>query len=40
VVGGVFLALALLVFVTRVAKPTPKEMERMHAEEAAAAGGH
>lgn len=40
VLGGVFLALALLVFVTKVAKPTPKEVERMHATEAAGAGGH
>jgi DHA1 family tetracycline resistance protein-like MFS transporter len=40
VVGGVFLALSLLVFVTNVKKPTPKEVERMHAEEPAGAGGH
>jgi DHA1 family tetracycline resistance protein-like MFS transporter len=38
VVGGVFLALALLVFVTKVARPTPKEVERMHAAEGAGAG--
>jgi DHA1 family tetracycline resistance protein-like MFS transporter len=37
-VGGVFLALSLLVFVTRVSKPTPKEVERMHAVEGAGAG--
>jgi DHA1 family tetracycline resistance protein-like MFS transporter len=40
VVGGVFLALSLLVFVTKVAKPTPKEIEQMHAQEAAGIGGH
>jgi DHA1 family tetracycline resistance protein-like MFS transporter len=32
--------LALLVFVTWVAKPTPKEEERMHVQEAAGTGGH
>ena len=32
--GGVFLVLSLLVFVTMVARPTPKEVERMHAPEA------
>ena len=36
----VFLALSLLVFVTKVKKPTPKEEESMHAEEPAGAGGH
>ncbi len=46
VVGGVFLALALFVFVTRVARPSPREVERMHAPEAAeteaagTGGGH
>ncbi|TIW18219.1 MAG: TCR/Tet family MFS transporter, partial [Mesorhizobium sp.] len=32
--GAVFLTLAVIVFVTKVAKPTPKEVERMHAQEA------
>ncbi|TIS53637.1 MAG: TCR/Tet family MFS transporter [Mesorhizobium sp.] len=32
--GAVFLTLAAIVFVTKVAKPTPKEVERMHAQEA------
>ncbi len=40
VVGGVFLALSLLVFLMTVAKPTPKEVKRMHAPEAAGTGGH
>lgn len=40
VVGGVFLALSLLVFVMTVGKPTPKEVERMHEAEAAGVGGH
>ncbi|RUW47474.1 MFS transporter, partial [Mesorhizobium sp. M1A.F.Ca.ET.072.01.1.1] len=34
VLGAVFLTLAVIVFVTKVAKPTPKEVERMHAQEA------
>lgn len=34
VLGGIFLALSLLVFVTWVARPTPKEVERMQAPEA------
>ena len=29
-----FLTLAVIVFVTKVAKPTPKEVERMHTQEA------
>lgn len=39
VVGGIFMTLSLIVFVTKVAKPTPVEVERMHAQESAA-GGH
>ena len=31
--GAVFLTLAVIVFVTKVARPTPKEVERMHAQE-------
>jgi DHA1 family tetracycline resistance protein-like MFS transporter len=31
--GGFFMTLAAIVFVTKVAKPTPKEVERMHAQE-------
>ncbi|TIR68062.1 MAG: tetracycline resistance MFS efflux pump, partial [Mesorhizobium sp.] len=34
VLGAVFLTLAVIVFVTKVAKPTPKEVERMQAQEA------
>lgn len=36
--GAVFLTLALIVFVTKVAKPTPKEVKRMHAQEAVTDG--
>lgn len=39
-VGGVFLTLSLAVFVLKVQRLTPKEVERMHAREAAGAGGH
>jgi DHA1 family tetracycline resistance protein-like MFS transporter len=35
VLGAIFMTLAVIVFVTKVAKPTPKEVERMHAQEAA-----
>lgn len=38
VLGGVFLTLSLVVFVAKVARPTPREAERMHAAEAAGAG--
>jgi len=34
VLGAIFLTLAVIVFVTKVAKPTPKEVERMHMQEA------
>jgi DHA1 family tetracycline resistance protein-like MFS transporter len=33
--GAIFLTLAFIVFVTKVARPTPKEAERMHTQEAA-----
>lgn len=34
VLGAIFLTLAVIVFVTKVARPTPKEVERMHTQEA------
>lgn len=37
--AALFLAMSVLVFITKVAKPTPKEVEQMHAQEGAA-GGH
>ena len=39
VLAAFFLALAVIVFVTKVARPTPKEVEQMHPQESAA-GGH
>jgi DHA1 family tetracycline resistance protein-like MFS transporter len=35
VLAGVFLVLSLLVFAAKVAKPSPREVERMHSVEAA-----
>jgi DHA1 family tetracycline resistance protein-like MFS transporter len=35
VLGAIFLTLAVIVFVTKVARPAPKEIERMHTQEAA-----
>jgi len=39
VLAAFFLALAVIVFVTKVARPTPKEVEQKHPQESAA-GGH
>ena len=36
VLAAFFLALAVIVFVTKVARPTPKEVEQMHPQESAA----
>ena len=35
VLAGVFLVLSLLVFAAKVAKPSPREVERMHSAESA-----
>ena len=39
VLAAFFLALAVIVFVTKVARPTPKEVDQMHPQ-VSAAGGH